>query len=87
MKSFILESVTNFATDYDKELLTDSELIAKYSKYIEPKDLRHLDFSLSMNGSGSAGSFYKAVYLIPFTTASESYQLSCANVLILTLNN
>ena len=63
MKSFLLENVRNFATDYDKKLLTDSELIAKYSKYIEPEDLRHLDFSLSMNGSGSAGSFYKAVYL------------------------
>ena len=63
MKSFLIENVRNFATDYEKKLLTDSELIAKYSKYIEPEDLRHLDFSLSMDGSGSAGSFYKSVYL------------------------
>ena len=64
MKSFLLENVRNFATDYDKKLLTDSDLIAKYSEYIEPEDLRHLDFSLSMGGSGSAGSFYKAIYLL-----------------------
>lgn len=29
MKSFLLENIRNFATDYDKELLTDSELIAR----------------------------------------------------------